>query len=53
MLEERIGDDFKVNWQLNVHDIVPGKDAFRNLHLRGLISQVQGKLGIKLNYKNF
>ena len=45
ILEERIGDDFKVNWQLGVHDVTPTKDAFRNLHLRGLISQASGKLG--------
>mmetsp|Transcript_5308 Transcript_5308/g.7454 ORF Transcript_5308/g.7454 Transcript_5308/m.7454 type:complete len:533 (+) Transcript_5308:75-1673(+) len=38
---ERLGDDYHVNWTLCRHGIVPTKEAYRNLHLQGLLNRIR------------
>jgi len=39
----RLGNQFDLNWALARNHIPPQKDAFHNLHLRGLLQQAEGK----------
>jgi len=40
---ERIGNDYLLNWELNYLNVTPAKDAFRNLHLQGLLNCAEGR----------
>jgi len=35
----RLGLDSKLNWQLNIHEITPSEDAYRNLYQKALIQR--------------
>jgi len=40
----RLGRDPDINFQFNRHKITPSREGFRNLHERGLIQRIDGKL---------
>lgn len=42
---ERLGQEVYLNYQLLHHNLAPQKDAFRNLHIRGLVQRAVGTTG--------
>eukprot|EP01119_Soliformovum_irregulare_P004318 TRINITY_DN1531_c0_g1_i1.p1 TRINITY_DN1531_c0_g1~~TRINITY_DN1531_c0_g1_i1.p1 ORF type:complete len:486 (-),score=114.04 TRINITY_DN1531_c0_g1_i1:85-1542(-) len=41
-LRERLGQEVLLNYQLLHHNLAPQKDAYRNLHIRGLVQRAYG-----------
>lgn len=51
---ERLGVDYLLNLVLNKeHNLTPSNYAYHNLHLRHLLMQSQGTLGMFINVKDF